>query len=220
MPHEKIFVVRHAKDANGTRVELKCFDRQGPHMLSKCPTKHEYYNRMVQGPWHTYHGARRQQKLVKPPKSTSITVDHMVPMRRIMPQIRTRTPNARLPREKEKICTKLVIKSHQRSDTTSLHAFNKSLTTSNIKIMRRISLNRGSKNQRGINWSDLRHRSPFPITPTMTMWCTHQCPHHTFSYTPSRLPKPYQRKVKSRRVHQTTPTRRGMNTTQPTKLWL
>ena len=35
------------------RSELKCFNCQGPHMVSECPTKHEYYNPMAQRPRHT-----------------------------------------------------------------------------------------------------------------------------------------------------------------------
>ena len=42
------------RNNNGLRrSELKCFNCQGPHMVSECPTKHEYYNRMAQRPRHT-----------------------------------------------------------------------------------------------------------------------------------------------------------------------
>ena len=34
------------------RPKLKCFNCQGPHMVSECPTKHEYYNPMAQRPRH------------------------------------------------------------------------------------------------------------------------------------------------------------------------
>ena len=34
------------------RLELKCFNSQGPHMVSKCTTKHEYYNQMEKWPRH------------------------------------------------------------------------------------------------------------------------------------------------------------------------
>ena len=38
----------HQNNSGPRRQELKCFDCQGPHVVSKRPTKHEYYNRIVQ----------------------------------------------------------------------------------------------------------------------------------------------------------------------------
>ena len=41
------------RNNNGLRrSELKCLNCQGPHMVSKCPNKHEYNNQMTQRPRH------------------------------------------------------------------------------------------------------------------------------------------------------------------------